>query len=157
CVRFFRICRLTAAIVLPAVGLLALCFLSAPMQQPAGASPPRRDKADMEAVSEGRRRPCGSSPTRRESGLRAGSWRLETQANGTRVGSPDLGLSETTLAALDRAGFRAPSPIQEQLIPPALEGRDCIGNAPTGTGKTAAFLIPLLERIDDRERAPQAL
>jgi ATP-dependent RNA helicase DeaD len=43
------------------------------------------------------------------------------------------------------------------MIAPALAGRDCVGNAPTGTGKTAAFLIPVLERIDDRERRPQVL
>ncbi len=68
-----------------------------------------------------------------------------------------LGLSEVTLRALDRAGFKSPSPIQERLIPAALAGRDCLGNAPTGTGKTAAFLLPILEKIDERERRPQAL
>ncbi len=69
----------------------------------------------------------------------------------------DLNLTEMTLAALDRAGYHEPSPVQAHLIPPALEGRDCLGNAPTGTGKTAAFLIPLIERIDDRNRQPQAI
>jgi ATP-dependent RNA helicase DeaD len=61
------------------------------------------------------------------------------------------------LAALARAGFHEPSPIQEHLIVPAVAGRDCLGNAPTGTGKTAAFLIPILEQLDERERRPQAL
>ncbi len=69
----------------------------------------------------------------------------------------ELNLSETTLAALRKAGFETPSPVQAGLIPPALEGRDCLGSAPTGTGKTAAFLIPLIEKIDDRARYPQAL
>jgi ATP-dependent RNA helicase DeaD len=68
-----------------------------------------------------------------------------------------LGLGEVTLRALDRAGFKDPSPIQSRLIPAALAGRDCLGNAPTGTGKTAAFLLPILEKIDERERRPQAL
>jgi ATP-dependent RNA helicase DeaD len=66
-------------------------------------------------------------------------------------------LSDGLLVALDRVGFREPSPIQAALIPPALAGRDCLGNAPTGTGKTAAFLVPILERIDDRDRRVQAL
>ncbi|HWE38041.1 MAG TPA: DEAD/DEAH box helicase [Isosphaeraceae bacterium] len=68
-----------------------------------------------------------------------------------------LGVGGLTLTALARNGFEAPSPIQQQLIPPALAGRDCIGNAPTGTGKTAAFLVPLLEAVDDRDRRTQAL
>ncbi|WP_435008174.1 DEAD/DEAH box helicase [Tundrisphaera lichenicola] len=68
-----------------------------------------------------------------------------------------MGLSEVTLRALDRAGFKDPSPIQSKLVPAALAGRDCLGNAPTGTGKTAAFLLPILEKIDERERRPQAL
>lgn len=68
-----------------------------------------------------------------------------------------MGLSSSRLAALARAGFVRPSPVQSALIPPALEGRDCLGNAPTGTGKTAAFLIPILEGLDDRVRQPQAL
>ncbi len=69
----------------------------------------------------------------------------------------DLGLGEITRRALDRAGFTTPSPIQDRMIPAALAGRDCLGNAPTGTGKTAAFLLPILEKIDERERRPQAL
>jgi len=73
------------------------------------------------------------------------------------VGFAGMGLGEVTLRALDRAGFKDPSPIQARLIPAALAGRDCLGNAPTGTGKTAAFLLPILEKIDERERRPQAL
>ncbi len=68
-----------------------------------------------------------------------------------------LGVSSPTLEALSRAGFLEPSPIQSQMIAPAIAGRDCLGNAPTGTGKTAAFLIPILEQVDERSRRPQAL
>ena len=68
-----------------------------------------------------------------------------------------LGLSELSLAALARAGFTVPSPVQLDLIPPAMEGRDCLGNAPTGTGKTASFLLPIIEKLDERERSIQAL
>jgi ATP-dependent RNA helicase RhlE len=63
------------------------------------------------------------------------------------VSFPELGLSQRLLAALDKAGFEAPTPIQAQAIPPALQGRDVVGLAATGTGKTAAFLVPLLEHI----------
>jgi len=75
----------------------------------------------------------------------------------TPEGFGHLGLKEVTLAALARVGYRAPSPIQEQLIAPAIAGRDCLGNAPTGTGKTAAFLVPILECVDEKDRLPQAL
>ncbi|MFT3915087.1 MAG: DEAD/DEAH box helicase [Anaeromyxobacteraceae bacterium] len=58
-----------------------------------------------------------------------------------------LGLSPKTLDALDKAGFEHPTPIQAQAIPPALAGKDVIGIAATGTGKTAAFLLPIVERL----------
>src|SRR6266513_2281748 len=69
----------------------------------------------------------------------------------------DLGLSETTLPALRDVGYEAPSPIQEQAIPALLEGRDVIGQAQTGTGKTAAFGLPIMEYIDPSEASVQAL
>ncbi|MGE3820552.1 MAG: DEAD/DEAH box helicase, partial [Isosphaeraceae bacterium] len=76
----------------------------------------------------------------------------------TAVGGFDhMNLRPTTLAALRRMGYQQPSPIQAQLITPALAGRDCLGNAPTGTGKTAAFLVPILEAIDEKDRHPQSL
>jgi ATP-dependent RNA helicase RhlE len=59
----------------------------------------------------------------------------------------DLKLSEKSLHALSRAGFEHPTPIQAQAIPPALEGRDVVGTAATGTGKTAAFLLPIVDRL----------
>ena len=58
-----------------------------------------------------------------------------------------LGLSEDLLRDLAVAGFATPTPIQAQAIPPALAGRDIIGCAQTGTGKTAAFVIPIIERL----------
>ena len=58
-----------------------------------------------------------------------------------------LGLSEAILQDLASAGFSLPTPIQVQAIPPALAGRDVIGCAQTGTGKTAAFVIPMVERL----------
>jgi ATP-dependent RNA helicase DeaD len=69
----------------------------------------------------------------------------------------DLGLSQPTLQALRDVGYEAPSPIQEQAIPALLEGRDVIGQAQTGTGKTAAFGLPIMEHVDAGESTVQAL
>ena len=69
----------------------------------------------------------------------------------------ELGLSEQTLQALRDVGYESPSPIQEQAIPPLLEGRDVIGQAQTGTGKTAAFGLPIVQYVDPAEHEVQAL
>jgi ATP-dependent RNA helicase DeaD len=69
----------------------------------------------------------------------------------------ELGLSESTLKALSDVGYESPSAIQEQAIPSVLEGRDVIGQAQTGTGKTAAFGLPIAEYIDPEVREVQAL
>src|SRR5947207_11842142 len=69
----------------------------------------------------------------------------------------DLGLSPTTLQALRDVGYSSPSPIQGQAIPALLEGRDVIGQAQTGTGKTAAFGLPIIQYIDPSEPSVQAL
>jgi len=69
----------------------------------------------------------------------------------------DLGLSETLLKTLIEIGYETPSPIQAQCIPVLLEGHDLIGMAQTGTGKTAAFALPLMEQIDVKLMKPQAL
>jgi ATP-dependent RNA helicase DeaD len=68
-----------------------------------------------------------------------------------------MGLSPTLLKALKRAGYLTPTPIQAELIPEALDGHDVIGQAKTGTGKTAAFAIPLIEMLEARGRGPQAI
>jgi ATP-dependent RNA helicase DeaD len=75
-----------------------------------------------------------------------------------RSGFHELSLSSPLLEALDRAGYREPTPIQAAFIPEALTGRDVIGQAQTGTGKTAAFLLPFLNNWrDDNRPGPQAL
>ncbi|HEY9749071.1 MAG TPA: DEAD/DEAH box helicase, partial [Allocoleopsis sp.] len=68
-----------------------------------------------------------------------------------------LGLSETRVQHLEKIGFTTPSAIQAQAIPHLLAGRDVVGQAQTGTGKTAAFSLPILERIDVQNLAVQAL
>ncbi len=72
-------------------------------------------------------------------------------------GFGDLGLSARVLSALDAVGYEVPTPIQAQTIPPLLEGRDLLGQAQTGTGKTAAFALPLLSRLDFSGKATQVL
>ena len=69
----------------------------------------------------------------------------------------DLGLPALLLKALNDVGYETPSPIQAQTIPPLLQGKDVLGQAQTGTGKTAAFALPVLARLDLNTRAPQAL
>jgi len=69
----------------------------------------------------------------------------------------DLGLSESTLQALQDVGYEKPSPIQEQAIPPLLAGGDIIGQAQTGSGKTAAFGLPIVEHVDPSDHEVQAL
>jgi ATP-dependent RNA helicase DeaD len=69
----------------------------------------------------------------------------------------DLNLPAPLLAALERVGYETPSPIQAQAIPCLLEGHDLLGHAPTGTGKTAAFALPLLARLDLKLKRPQVL
>src|SRR5438067_10523406 len=69
-----------------------------------------------------------------------------------------LSLSSPVLAALERAAYHEPTPIQAALIPEALQGRDVIGQAQTGTGKTAAFLVPFFNGWkDDNRPGPQAI
>lgn len=68
-----------------------------------------------------------------------------------------LPVGEPIARALNRMGYTTPTPIQEQAIPPLRQGRDVLGQAQTGTGKTAGFGIPLVEMIDARQRVVQAI
>lgn len=69
----------------------------------------------------------------------------------------DLKLSESIIQAVESSGYTVPTPIQARTIPLLLAGRDVLGQAQTGTGKTAAFAIPMLERIDVQQKSPQVL
>ena len=69
----------------------------------------------------------------------------------------ELGIDKRVLKALDDVGYETPSPIQAATIPALLEGRHVVGLAQTGTGKTAAFAVPILSRLDLKQKAPQAL
>jgi len=69
----------------------------------------------------------------------------------------DLNLAEPLLKALDEIGYETPSPIQAQAVPYLLKGLDLLGHAPTGTGKTAAFALPLLSRLDMKSQHVQII
>ena len=64
----------------------------------------------------------------------------------------DLKLSAPLLRAVEEKGYTTPTPIQARAIPPALAGRDLLGCAQTGTGKTAAFTLPILQLLDEAPR-----
>ncbi|HEY2839065.1 MAG TPA: DEAD/DEAH box helicase [Pirellulales bacterium] len=84
---------------------------------------------------------------------------LSEPAAESTIGFQQLLLSEPMMSALEHAGYVEPTPVQAGLIPRALTGVDVLGQARTGTGKTAAFAIPILERLDPHHdpRGPQAL
>jgi len=83
----------------------------------------------------------------------------ETEVAGTSAapGFADLGLDPAVLKALKDVGYETPSAIQAATIPPLLAGRDVLGTAQTGTGKTAAFALPILSQLDLSQKTPQAL
>ncbi|MCD8284132.1 MAG: DEAD/DEAH box helicase [Opitutae bacterium] len=69
----------------------------------------------------------------------------------------ELGLPEKILATVEKIGYKEPTPIQEQAIPVAISGRDVIGAAQTGTGKTAAYALPILVRLGEPQKHPRCL
>ncbi|MDH5435998.1 MAG: DEAD/DEAH box helicase [Gammaproteobacteria bacterium] len=75
----------------------------------------------------------------------------------TNIAFKDLALSQPIMKALEDVGYESPSPIQAKTIPLLLDGRDVLGQAQTGTGKTAAFALPILSKLDLRQKEPQVL
>jgi len=73
------------------------------------------------------------------------------------LGFADLGLAPNVFKVIKELGYESPSAIQAESIPPLLAGRDLLGQAQTGTGKTAAFALPLLSKLDLKKRVPQIL
>src|SRR5437763_1535767 len=98
----------------------------------------------------GEYRSCVSSP----------AVSADPDAESTAPASPsfaDFGLDDRVMKALKDVGYESPSAIQAATIPPLLAGRDVVGLAQTGTGKTAAFALPILSRLDLAQSTPQAL
>ena len=81
----------------------------------------------------------------------------KNSANDNPQGFANLGLPDNVQDAVAKVGYTTPSPIQAETIPILMEGRDVVGLAQTGTGKTAAFALPVLSQIDTNARHPQAL
>lgn len=79
----------------------------------------------------------------------------DTGASAPRSAFAELDLSDTLLRALRDRGYEAPTPIQAQAIPHLLDGRDLLGVAQTGTGKTAAFALPMIDRLRDADKRPR--
>jgi ATP-dependent RNA helicase DeaD len=82
---------------------------------------------------------------------------MSSDTSATTVSFRNLALNDAVLKALDDVGYETPSPIQAAIIPHVLAGKDVIGQAQTGTGKTAAFALPILSNIDLNQFATQAL
>lgn len=97
-------------------------------------------------------RPAAATPTHEPLTLTS-----ETAPTADAATFESLGVNPRVIQALARAGITAPTPIQARAIPPLLAGRDVIGQSRTGSGKTIAFGLPLLEKIDLRQRQTQAL
>ena len=122
-------------------------------------------KTDRKAADTGR----GAKPKspKKTTGTKAAPRKTgDKKPSGARTGSEDrpsdvtfadLGLSDEQLEILDDLGYETPTPVQAQTLPIALEGRDCIGQAPTGTGKTAAFTLPILHHLDPDAHGVQAI
>ena len=81
----------------------------------------------------------------------------QTEAEVEQTTFSDLGLPDALLKSLKKLGYETPSPIQAKAIPTVLDGNNIIGQAQTGTGKTAAFALPILANIDLKQTSPQAL
>ncbi len=82
---------------------------------------------------------------------------MSTEHRETMPSFTELGIAPAILKAIQEAGYETPSPIQAQSITPLLAGRDLLGQAQTGTGKTAAFSLPLLSRLNTTQKTPQVL
>ena len=80
-----------------------------------------------------------------------------TQDSSELITFDSFGLADDLLQTISSLGYESPSPIQAESIPPLLEGRDILGQAQTGSGKTAAFALPLLSQINIKKRSPQIL
>src|SRR5262249_5444032 len=99
--------------------------------------------------------PCGSERAQSRPILHRPT--LDVTSDSPSPGFRDLGLSQPLLEALSAVGYESPSPIQARTIPILLAGSDVLGQAQTGTGKTAAFALPILARLDLKRLSPQAL
>ena len=111
--------------------------------------------ADASAAASARGR--ARTLSARSFGARAATMTAQPDSAPASIRFSDLGLPDPLLQALREVGYETPSPIQAATIPPLLAGRDVLGQAQTGTGKTAAFALPALARLDPVAGKPQVL
>jgi ATP-dependent RNA helicase DeaD len=125
-------------------------------ETPAGDETPAAEAAPQQASDEtDEPEAAPAAPVESASADTAAS--SEADATPERAGFEALGLDARVLRAIQSVGYETPSAIQEATIPVLLQGRDVVGLAQTGTGKTAAFALPILSRIEPGQGVPQAL
>ncbi|MEM9290657.1 MAG: DEAD/DEAH box helicase [Acidobacteriota bacterium] len=134
------------------------------IEAPAERHPEAQSGPQSESGSESENEPQAGPQSAEASQASGSPPEPEGEKAGTSQGAappPDvfaeLGLSPELLRAIRELGYEAPSSIQERAIPPLLAGRDVLGQAQTGTGKTAAFALPMLQRLDLEQRRVQVL
>ncbi|MEM8681582.1 MAG: DEAD/DEAH box helicase, partial [Planctomycetota bacterium] len=133
------------------------------MPSPVATLPPCSDAEPGSAISDSAEpqveKPCDESiPAETDPEMAsAAATKTASQEQQAALTFAALGLEPALVAAVEGAGYVTPTPIQAQTIPQLLEGRDVLGQAQTGTGKTAAFALPLLQRIELSKKGPQVL
>ncbi len=123
------------------------------------AAPVTAEPADADADESAVQHPGAPAPEQADAEpAEAAAADAEPQEEPEEAGFAALGLDHKILKAIKELGYEQPSPIQAETIPALLEGRDVVGLAQTGTGKTAAFALPILQRLErTKHKAPQAL
>lgn len=128
-----------------------------------GTEPKPRPRPDFKSKPKPKSRPQSktqSSPRAKSRSQRRSEPKPDAEfeyAESTVTSFRELQLSAPLLQALDEVGYEKPTPIQSQAIPHLLQGLDLLGHAPTGTGKTAAFALPLLSRLDIANKSVQVM
>ncbi|MDN5572035.1 MAG: DEAD/DEAH box helicase, partial [Propionibacteriaceae bacterium] len=127
--------------------------------EPAQDTSPEPSPADRGAVSATEDEAAPHAHDASEASEASGKGDEEPEATEAQAGPTfgDLGVEARVLEALTDLGYERPSAIQAETIPALLDGRDVLGLAQTGTGKTAAFALPILQRLDPKQKRPQAL
>ena len=137
---------------------------SAPVTEPVGPTP-AQESLEASSDQQDEKQPAAEKSASQAKEAAASVPNLEATteevsaepASALENGFRKLGLRDDLVAAVEKSGYTTPTPIQSRTIPHLLKGRDVLGQAQTGTGKTAAFALPMLQRITVSKRKPQVL